>query len=1726
MSGKAVLYIVDDEVDLLESYVEEFASREIQVKLFKSGADLFYELEKKGDYPTAILLDYTLTPRMPGRKVLHRLQQNYLNISVIVYSGQNRQGTLELFGTGAYATITKPIDIQEISDIVNEIFNQQAIFKQMAEDILTITSFDCCLIWQLDKESYAYSIVGWAGKIDRIYRQKANFKHDAVPWIETLRKGNVHYCPDVLNEQLNPKYLDREEAEIRGWHTLITIPLVRDERVLGWIDAYSTKPDYKPLAPEWKHLKLFLKKFAIQASETLRSDALTKQSRMLQEVTQKLNWAAKEEDLFKIILKKALEYTGASVGWIYKLNVLEDVLELGWAIGLPDDRPAPKVKQLDEHLTGRVARSGNYEYLREIYNAADSLPHSRLAVPIKRNEQQVLGVMTIKSQYKNFFTADDIHLVQSLAAAAAVIIDQSKLINHLQAISRLAQKQHSEIEITDYVVAAARDLTHAKVVFWGPSKEDHKRDNWMTVYSSAGTFNEAFMSDLSVPNDPKISANALALKLGEVIIYPDLLQLKPDNPFFHKGKIEELKLRSFMAIPLLGTNKERLGVLSLYSQDKGVFTEEGSHLIKHFVIQTALALQEQRHLIALQDLSNIGANLSVGLPGTEGILKKVAELGKKISRANFTVLYPFDTRNARFFDKDAIVYAGEIHTQIKDQTNKPRLNGMAALTKEYGALVVEEVKGGKSKIKIGLDGRKRSLKKKDREIILRGIQESRFIADEEIGAFISVSLRAGDLKKKHEPLEVGVLYFNYRSPQQFSQDELRVIEIFVRNTANIIYRNRLLDQTQKQNQLLEAVNKAGLAILEQKRGDRQFGDIIKAGVKLLKAKGGKLYRTINGERKDARLEAGFRLPEKVKTGHVVPSGEGMVGQVIKTGTYLWVNDYKNYEHRIEAFVNDFTAVVEVPLKYHDEVIGVLSIFDDHQKHQFGEEDAKSLQKLADQASVAIYNLRLYEELESLYDTGLQVSTNIDLKETAKNILTALEKIVKYKKASVQLVSDIKMKRELLVSSDRREKRRDYDPHLLRPVQEDPLINSILQSQGPKIIPDTTVEAFWERNIRQTKDVRSWACIPLIYTGHIFGLITMDHDQPGFFQKKDYDRLKRFGTQASIAIQNALALKQIQQQKNAFEEVTRNIVSGVSRTELFESLVDAAIKLFEGAHLAEIYILDQYNDVMRRVVYRGKASMHQLPETYKISMGIVGLAYQSRQPILVQNVQDHEHYEEILTTTRSEIVAPIQIDDQIIGFLNIEHPQEGGLGEKDKSLAYALCNLIAIVNLKGNLKLMDHFLSSVNEIVGLREDKENGIESVMSLLAHYALNINQAQKDNKAHINGCTFYLFEDGFFSIQKVKEKFRKTGYKIKARHIALGEGLAGQVAQEGRAIMISDTAKDERVKDNLEIRSMALSPFWSGGRILGVFTLESKQKNAFTQQELNVLEALTLLIESTIYRFEQARKKKEAIRRFFNPYIAGGPIKHPMEFYGRGEILSDLINSLHHNHYFVKGVRRIGKTSLLYQLKYRLEELNDPEYSFFPVLYDLQGVNSSEFYTQFMRRIIQNLDLIDQIKLPEQGQAYSHYDFENDLVIALRVLESRSSGKLIRMIVMLDEIQKMDDFEAIIPEQLRRILLNEDRVKMVMAGVEFFEQQEMKTSPFNIHLEIELTGLEEVAARSLILRPVQGVYSFHEEAIDKIMRMSNLEPMQIQKICRDAVQKMLKRRDSTIKASDVGIN
>jgi len=90
-------------------------------------------------------------------------------------------------------------------------------------------------------------------------------------------------------------------------------------------------------------------------------------------------------------------------------------------------------------------------------------------------------------------------------------------------------------------------------------------------------------------------------------------------------------------------------------------------------------------------------------------------------------------------------------------------------------------------------------------------------------------------------------------------------------------------------------------------------------------------------------------------------GQGLTGRVWETGKPLIVNDYSQWEHGMHELFGDFHAILGLPLKSGEEVIGVLGLLHRDAEKKFPPEQVLLLERLAALASIAINNARLYEE---------------------------------------------------------------------------------------------------------------------------------------------------------------------------------------------------------------------------------------------------------------------------------------------------------------------------------------------------------------------------------------------------------------------------------------------------------------------------------------------------------------------------------------------------------------------------------------------------------------------------------------------------------------------------------------------------------------------------------------------------------------------------------------------
>ena len=277
------------------------------------------------------------------------------------------------------------------------------------------------------------------------------------------------------------------------------------------------------------------------------------------------------------------------------------------------------------------------------------------------------------------------------------------------------------------------------------------------------------------------------------------------------------------------------------------------------------------------------------------------------------------------------------------------------------------------------------------------------------------------------------------------------------------------------------------------------------------------------------------------------------------------------------------------------------------------------------------------------------------------------------------------------------------------------------------------------------------------------------------------------------------------------------------------------------------------------------------------------------------------------------------------------------------------------------------------------------------------------------------------------------------------------------------------------------------------------------------------------------QRLRRRRAVRSRFNPYIAGAPVRDEDMFFGRQKLLARILNVLHHNSLMITGERRIGKTTFLHHLKGALERDEGTEYKFFPVSTDLQGVPEANFFHAVMADVVEQLkpgpETVSALRHRPEDDRYDGRDFSHDLQRVIEELKTRTPLK-VKLALLIDEVDVLNEYSERVNQRLRSIFMKtfSEHLVAIMSGVGIKRIWNSEGSPwYNFFDEIELTAFSREEAEALVRQPVEGVFRYEPEAVEKILSASALKPYVIQKFCIHAVNRMLEDGRTLVTAADV---
>lgn len=258
---------------------------------------------------------------------------------------------------------------------------------------------------------------------------------------------------------------------------------------------------------------------------------------------------------------------------------------------------------------------------------------------------------------------------------------------------------------------------------------------------------------------------------------------------------------------------------------------------------------------------------------------------------------------------------------------------------------------------------------------------------------------------------------------------------------------------------------------------------------------------------------------------------------------------------------------------------------------------------------------------------------------------------------------------------------------------------------------------------------------------------------------------------------------------------------------------------------------------------------------KLGEGVTGLAAQSGQSILIDDVTKDPRYIAAVPNVCSELAVPLTTKNRVIGVIDLEARHQNYFTEEHKRLLTLIASRMAAgienAQLYTRTTRQARILLVLNEIARELTSILN-LDELLGRIAELLQRLIDFQMFSILLIDA-----------SGEKLQHRFSlRFNENVHVKHeIPLGRGLVGQAALTRQAILVPDVSKDPRyVEGNPETRSELTVPLIYKDKVIGVLDLEHTRRGFFTDEHRRTMTTLAAQVAIAI---ENARLYEEIARQ-----------------------------------------------------------------------------------------------------------------------------------------------------------------------------------------------------------------------------------------------------------------------
>src|SRR5262245_3419144 len=432
----------------------------------------------------------------------------------------------------------------------------------------------------------------------------------------------------------------------------------------------------------------------------------------------------------------------------------------------------------------------------------------------------------------------------------------------------------------------------------------------------------------------------------------------------------------------------------------------------------------------------------------------------------------------------------------------------------------------------------------------------------------------------------------------FSDSQIELLKTFADQAVIAIENVRLFKELEARNRDLTATGQI-LTVISSSPTDAQpvFESIAASALRLCDAK---LCTVFRFDGKLIHLVALHAVsPEGAvayRDAYPAPPGRGGgTHRAILTRSIVHIPDVREdpeYELQALARANDFGCVLSVPMLRDGHPIGAITVGREAAR-PFPNEQIELLKTFADQAVIAIENVRLFTELQeknqALTQAHEQMTQALEQQTATSEILRAIaqaqtdaqpvfDTIVRsaaqlcHSAIAAAFLSDGRMLRVLANYGSSPEALTAVRARYPRPLDMDNPPGIAILTRRVVHVPDTEEPSVgtFARQVGRDLQFRSVLVVPMLREGEAVGSVLVCRREPGRFSDPEEELLKTFAAQAVIAIENVRLFKELEartaaltrsvEQLTALGDVGRAVSSTLDLETVLTTIVSRAVQL--------------------------------------------------------------------------------------------------------------------------------------------------------------------------------------------------------------------------------------------------------------------------------------------------------------------------------------------------------------------------------------------------------------------------------------------------------------------------------------------------------------------------------------------------------------------------------------